>query len=305
MQTLGERYEAVFNMFPWKDEIFLALVVVIQRHYLASYGGAFAENFYALKRVKLDEKSGVLADLPNRAKLLSLLSLTLVPYLQTKLVSYREKVLASEEIPVDGQDAKLSPIHVWLKRALVKGVPLSFAAYETWCFGFKLFFMFNKTRYYSPSHWMQGVIIARLTGDDMRKQMVTEEAAALTRGLLGRIASRCISLLRTALIGSALVFKLVEWYYSPENSLQRETMKGQKIIPPAPPPPIVSARGIRLPRNPHLCPICHETRVNLAVSSSGVAFCYPCIHEYVQEHGECPVTRTPCDVSQIRRIFDA
>jgi len=179
------------------------------------------------------------------------------------------------------------------------------AAIELWSFCLKFLFIFDRTRHFCPSDWLLGVVIGRVTGEDMRAQMAREELAAKQRGFIMRAFGRFFGLLRTGLVASAILFKVVEWYYSPENQAQREAMEGPALLPPAPMPPTVLPGAASLLRDPRLCPLCHEPRKNPAISSSGVAFCFKCINKFATEHGQCPITGTPCAPDQIRRIFES
>lgn len=61
--------------------------------------------------------------------------------------------------------------------------------------------------------------------------------------------------------------------------------------------------GLPLPLDPTVCPLCSHTRVNPAVSPSGVAFCYRCLVTHVRDYGNCPVTLQGCREEQIRRLY--
>lgn len=76
------------------------------------------------------------------------------------------------------------------------------------------------------------------------------------------------------------------------------------VPPPRPAEP--SQRGIALPLDKKLCPICEDNRTNpAALSCSGFVFCYPCIHNYVTENSCCPITMLPANLEQIRKIFES
>ena len=95
-------------------------------------------------------------------------------------------------------------------------------------------------------------------------------------------------------------FKFAEWWYS-ENGTTQSTP-----IPPPPHPAEPSERGVSLPLDKKSCPLCVDTRTNpAALSCSGFVFCYPCIHNYVQENSRCPVTLLPATVEQIRKIYES
>mmetsp|Transcript_12465 Transcript_12465/g.23132 ORF Transcript_12465/g.23132 Transcript_12465/m.23132 type:complete len:359 (-) Transcript_12465:2039-3115(-) len=322
LRTIGERYEAAFHLFAWKDELYAAALLLVQRHYLATYDASFAENFYALKRVKIDPTTNAQRPLRPREKLVSLIALALVPYLRGKIFAWHEQATLQQQSqppsiqngsnerdddqvasPRTNSVPKESIVAVAIKNACIKGIPLSFAAVEGMNFLNKVMFLFNKTEHYSPSLWLQGVVLARITGEDMREQALRQELEDSRRGFLSKASSKVFGLLRTGLIASAIIFKVIEWYYSPENATQRETMRGPTLTPPPPLPPTIAPGGVRIPRNPQQCPICHEVRKNPAIASSGLTFCYECIHRFALEHGQCPVTAVPCAPTQIRRIF--
>lgn len=349
LRVLGEHYSALFPLFQYKDELFLALSLAVQRHFLASYEGSFAENFYALKRTRVvaalaQSAAGVGTGgatgrpLTGTEKLLSLVILTLLPYLRSKVEAAhhwqareldaldaaearvherqpeqqrqpRPQPQPHQERQVDYSDEgpdeppRPSQAELLVRRAFVHLWPLGLAAHEAWGLWLKVLFAFEREKYHSTATWLLGVSLERVTGDDMRAQAARDEAAAKGRSVLGRLLGRLAGLLRSALVASALLLKLFEWYWSPENQSQREQLAGPALIPPPPAPPKVRGTGVCLPRDPALCPICHEARKNAAISSSGLAYCFLCIHRFVSEHGQDPITLTPCQPAQIRRIF--
>lgn len=91
---------------------------------------------------------------------------------------------------------------------------------------------------------------------------------------------------------------------------------------PSPPVPLrPSSKGISLPTDKTLCPLCHQPRRNPAVCvseqnivllclfismrkvSSGYVFCYPCIFHFVEKESQCPVTMMPSSIHDIQRLF--
>jgi len=278
-----------------QDEFYTILVGVIQRHYLIASDGAFSENFYSLKRMKLN-RDGTLTGLTPQQRFLSWISLAFTPYAFTKLC----KLHASTD-----QGTPSSPVWKLIKVAFLKLFPMTIAAHDMWFFVLQLQFMFNRSRFYSPLLWWQGITLERITSDDMRKQMLTEQLNSHNQGLFSKATSKLFTMLRLSLIASALVFKIAEWYYSPENQSQREQIIGPSFVPAPPMAPIPHPNifGVHLPKDPSNCPLCGEKRKNPAASSSGVMYCYICIHNFISDHGQCPVTGMRCQTSEIRRIF--
>jgi peroxin-12 len=87
------------------------------------------------------------------------------------------------------------------------------------------------------------------------------------------------------------------------------------MIPPPPPrPPSTTtmtktdaplAGAVRPNKDYRLCPICHETRINPAASSSGFVFCFKCLVVHIRTYGpKCPVTGLACQESQIVRLYE-
>ena len=112
---------------------------------------------------------------------------------------------------------------------------------------------------------------------------------------------------RSALILAVFGFKLLEWWYL--SGEHRIGGGDRKSLPPPPPPPAAlpdAAEGVPLPKDPSVCALCLRKRTNPALAvCSGYVFCYPCLHSFVLEKGACPVTRLPCGIDGVRRLFQA
>ncbi|XP_032674424.1 peroxisome assembly protein 12 isoform X2 [Odontomachus brunneus] len=81
-----ERYRHVLQ---WEDEGYLLFNILLQRYYLRKYSASFSETFYGLKRIVVvnseTSQSELKEKLSRKQKILSLISLALLPYLKTKL----------------------------------------------------------------------------------------------------------------------------------------------------------------------------------------------------------------------------
>lgn len=259
-----------------KEEMFLVLMMAVERHYLGTCGASFAENFYGLRRARPDG-----SDLSPKAKLLSLLELTLVPYLR--------------QLSLGPSDYRKLSVYVW-------------SLYEVASLGFQTAYLFNHSKFANPLLWLQGVVLARLTAEDMKKlsEKAASEAVTWSSNKLRFVLQQSAMLLRYSVILSAVMFKLVEYYYSPQNRAAREAQDMRRFGPSAVPPPRPlppQLHAAHLLANPALCPICGESRTDPALSSSGYCFCFKCIHKYVEQHKSCPITGSPCELLEIRRIF--
>jgi hypothetical protein len=79
----------------------------------------------------------------------------------------------------------------------------------------QILFMFKRTHYYSPSLWLLGVSVVRQTSDDVKREAMDAANVANVAGRAGKLfgyLSRArellLTALRTALISSALIFKV-------------------------------------------------------------------------------------------------
>ncbi|KZS12034.1 Peroxisome assembly protein 12 [Daphnia magna] len=72
--------------FRWANEIQLVFDCLLQSYYLRNHGASFAENFYGLERVTKND-----CRLNGKAKLCSLISLSVLPYALLKLDEYFSK----------------------------------------------------------------------------------------------------------------------------------------------------------------------------------------------------------------------
>lgn len=77
---------------------------------------------------------------------------------------------------------------------------------------------------------------------------------------------------------------------------------GKPIVPLPPSPMSPHPEGVGLVEAGK-CPICRKQRTNSAALWTGYVFCYPCIRAYIEDYHKCPVTKEPCNLSDIRRIY--
>jgi peroxin-12 len=197
--------------------------------------------------------------------------------------------------------------------------PFLSSAHEAARFWYQLLYLLNKTPYFSPELHLLGLVVARVSGQDVsmaerRKEMRHNERLQWARRGRGgpifrlvreswvQVSSAAGTHTRSALILAVFGYKLLEWWYTSAE----QKLGGQEAPPPPPPPPAPkpSPQGVRLPNDPGICPLCRAKRVNPAmIATSGYVFCYPCAFKFVESEGFCPVTKIPARVSQIRRLY--
>jgi hypothetical protein len=116
--------------------------------------------------------------------------------------------------------------------------------------------------------------------------------------LLRRVATYAKWLVMLAIFS----FRFLEWWFSADN----KGLPARRLpVPPPPSPPLRAAAAPPRPASHRLCALCGAERVNPTACPSGFVFCFACVHPYVAEHARCPVTLQPCDVGQLRRIFES
>lgn len=203
-----------------------------------------------------------------------------------------------------------------LKAALVKIYPWIHATHEGLSFAYQLLYLLDATSFYTPALQIMGLQVCRASGQELMdaSSQISERrnreferlrgprlAQALQRVALKTIYNT-LDFAQTGLIASVFLFKMMEWWY--QSAEERVTAPTVYPAPPPPPAPKVAEKGIPLPKDRRVCPLCLKLRTNPAlVASSGFVFCYPCIFPYVSQYNRCPVTLIPAAVDQIRRLF--
>jgi len=276
--------EILHHLWRFCDEIYLVLESLLQLYFVINHGGSFSEHFYCLIR-RGPCRNGTLG---AREKLLSLLCLTVVPYLVVKM----------DRLYLHLQEENDAMRITWNSGKGPKslGKLLYFVIYpyiqSLWNgmkFIFRLRYLFGQTEYYSPLLWFAGVTLSR--------DLANEQSSPLSVDSLWR------RVVNSALPISVFALKLIEWWYSTERSAAVRMMTSLPI-PPPPPHTQPNEDGVRLPQNPQLCPLCVKRRVDpTVIATSGYVFCYSCIMGYLRMHKECPITCIPTSEQQLIRLY--
>jgi len=200
--------------------------------------------------------------------------------------------------------------HTWMERLFVKIYPWFHACYEGLSFYYQLRYLFEFSSHFSPWLHLLGQKIVRLSMEDLMKQG-SMKLPNLPQGAgfwekiwfnISRISSIIGRSLQFFVVLVIFLFRFFEWWYSPSNRMRTNIRR--LPIPPPPPPTKRANEGLELPADKTLCPICLRARETPACSPSGFVFCYRCIFNHIQNNGKCPVTLLPCQIGQIRKIFD-
>ena len=175
----------VLNSF---DEVYALVMLLVERHFLRTYGGSFTENFYSMKRARvLRVKGGEIpraqlgaADSVRAASRLAsadvwrnLAVLVGLPWLKRKLDEGYDVHAAHSNLLGPGYSNRerdgLPPgasmkqrLLFWYKWFLRTIYPSVNAAYYFSLLVFNMAYLFDSTKYHSPFLWLIGTRIRRL-----------------------------------------------------------------------------------------------------------------------------------------------
>ena len=252
-------------------------MLVVERHYLKTYGGGFTENFYGLKRERvLRIKGGEAPRAQMAAPALMRETLQLqsqdiwnnlaimvgLPYLKRKLdESYDIHVPQATILGPNYNRDALPPsstirqrMMYYYKWFLRKVYPSINAAYYFSILAFSLGYLFDNTKYSSPFLWLIGTRIRRLSEADYRAIALAgqppAQAASGTGARPGQGSSifnpvtfasitypRLLSSLKFLLPTSIFALKFLEWWHASDFARQLSKKAAEGLDLP---PPVIS-----------------------------------------------------------------
>lgn len=189
----------VLNSF---DELYALLSLLVERHYLNTYGGGFTENFYGLKRervlrvkggevprAQLGAPSEVRQTLRLRSRDVwkNLAVMVALPYLKRKVDESYDIHAASANVlgpafsdrdrwPRDGTvRQRIMWLYKWFLRKVYPSVN---AAYYFALLAFNLAYLFDGSKYHSPFLWLIGTRMRRMNEADHRAIALAAEPKA-------------------------------------------------------------------------------------------------------------------------------
>ncbi|KAI9222653.1 Pex12 amino terminal region-domain-containing protein [Blastocladiella britannica] len=318
----------LLRVLEYHDELFLGLMMIVQRHYLRVNKGSFAESFYGFKRAHTVKRNRS-TDLDAVSLRQSVLTLTVLPYLKEKLDHLFSELqmeqggglfddddddddesvvlgnrdgdqVVEEEEEVDGSArTRHWERKQWFRKQLRRWYPTFNLAYTGSHVLYQILYMFDLTPYYSPVLHLLGIEIKRTTMVDMR--MIERESQRPRKGALAQSMHVSLEFLKTVLPLSIFFYKFVDWFFSTDYAKQTATASVK--LPPPPPRIPPHKDGIGLPPSRATCPMCRRPIANPTALSTGYVFCYVCIHGEVEAKGQCPVTLRHVGPNDLRRIF--
>ncbi|KAJ2878311.1 ubiquitin-protein ligase peroxin 12 [Coemansia asiatica] len=195
----------LIRILNWHEEVYAAIMLVVERHYLRNYGGSFTEHFYGIKRVRMRQIGGSNA-LTRGDVWGSLVFLVGLPLVKSRLDQYYDRVsggdaarllgnvfsqqrnagvasqaqesgqqLEEEEVaaaraadPLAKARRKIAALRVATKRMFQQYYPHANCAYHLAAAFYYVAYMFDHTGYSSPWLHLLGLQIRRLSAADYR-----------------------------------------------------------------------------------------------------------------------------------------
>lgn len=259
----------ILNSF---DEVYALVMLLVERHFLRTYGGSFTENFYGLKRARvLRVKNGEIpraqlgaSDSVREAVQLksgdvwrNLAVLVGLPYLKRKLDESYDIHAAHSNILGPGYNRdrdRLRPgasikerLMFYYKWFLRKVYPSVNAAYYFTMLVFNMAYLFDGSKYHSPFLWLIGTRIRRLGEADYRAiELATQpskvgparpgEGGSIfsPRNMARSVYPRLLASLRILLPTSIFALKFLEWWHASDfaRQLSRKAAENIELPPP-------------------------------------------------------------------------
>ncbi|KAF3003593.1 hypothetical protein E8E13_006931 [Curvularia kusanoi] len=259
----------VLNSF---DEVYALVMLLVERHFLRTYGGSFTENFYSMKRARVlrvrggeipRAQLGAAESVREASRLTSgdiwknLAVLVGLPWLKRKLDEGYDVHAAHSNLlgPGYNRDRDGLPtgatikqrLMFWYKWFLRNIYPSVNAAYYFSLLVFNMAYLFDSTKYHSPFLWMIGTRIRRLgPADHAAIEALTAPKAVgparpgeggsifSPRNLARTVQPRLLSSLKILLPTSIFALKFLEWWHASDfaRQLSRKAAENIELPPP-------------------------------------------------------------------------
>ncbi|KAF2273503.1 peroxisome assembly protein 12 [Westerdykella ornata] len=259
----------ILNSF---DEVYALLMLLVERHFLKTYGGSFTENFYGLKRARVlrtkneeipRAQLGASDSVREAVQLKSadvwrnLAVLVGLPYIKRKLDESYDIHAAHANILGAGYNRDrdgLRPgasvkerLMFYYKWFLRKVYPSVNAAYYFSMLVFNMAYLFDGSKYHSPFLWLIGTRIRRLGEADHKAIEIATQPAKLgparpgeggsifsPRNMARSVYPRLLSSLRILLPTSIFALKFLEWWHASDFARQLSRRAAENIELPPP-----------------------------------------------------------------------
>ena len=251
----------ILNSF---DELYALLMLLVERHYLLTYGGGFTENFYGLKRERALAAGEIpRASITTPALVRETLKLTTgdvwrnlavmvgIPYLKRKLDESFD--INAPRALLGGNYTRMPANATWKQRFMhnyrwfLRNVyPSVNAAYYFSLLAFNIAYLFDNSKYHSPFLWLIGTRMRRLGEADYKAVAELGMPNGTTGGSNLGVTSifnprvmgpRLLSGMKILLPTSIFALKFLEWWHASDfaRQLSKKAAEGIEL-----PPPLVS-----------------------------------------------------------------
>lgn len=309
----------VLNSF---DEVYAFVMLLVERHFLRTYGGSFTENFYSMKRARvLRVRGGEIpraqlgasdsvrdaVRLSSRDVWKNLAVLVGLPWLKRKFDESYDVHAAHANLLGPGYNRERDGLQrgasikqrlmFWYKWFLRNIYPSVNAAYYFSLLVFNMAYLFDSTKYHSPFLWLIGTRIRRLGPADHAAIAALSQARKpgparpgetgslfSPRTLARSITPRLLSSLKILLPTSIFALKFLEWWHASDfaRQLSRKAAENMDL----PPPVLPSAPSTRKQENE---PIQNNPDPPIAASSLLPILTVP----LPADSALCPICSTP------------
>eukprot|EP00794_Sanderia_malayensis_P017470 gene17470-19217_t len=223
VRTLADRFpEKLSGILAYVDEIFYGFITLTERHFIWTKNASFAEFFYGLSRIDMSSLIGLNSsrEVGWKKKILSLLSLTLLPYILTKLekkyAEIKEELIVNEAQPIKRWKYLICKLYPYMHCIMEGGKLVTLV-----CYVLKLIDV------NSIPNALIGVTLAYSNANSIEKP--TKVAETQSHGTLLLLLSKCIGICTTlfsmsieyALPAVMFLLRFLEWWYSSDNNLQQ------------------------------------------------------------------------------------
>ncbi|CAD5229523.1 unnamed protein product [Bursaphelenchus okinawaensis] len=275
------------SLMKWFDEIYAVVMLTMENHSLKKYGASFSENFYSMKRV-FDQHNSLPTDSERRK---SLLFLVIVPYIESKLSAYKNKIEntdPNQRTPFMNMFFKIYPVF----QKILGIIGLIFV----------VLYGFGYVDVQNLPLLLLGARLHRLTPEEMES---FEKPVYNESGVLGRVTRVFLQIPSWTgrFFSYALFFKDVHEFVTNNDEDHKGFKYDIDFARPVHPTNLISPSELAQMETDK-CPLCHNRRQNDTVLSvSGYVFCFTCINSYVRLEKRCPITNLPASHEQLVRLY--
>jgi hypothetical protein len=318
--TMARKFSLVLRRFI--PELRCIAIYLFERYCLRLFSSTLAESLYGTKRMVLVEEnssesrsSRKLVPLKGKHATRLALALAIVPYLREKLNAL---VLSNDRSSCTQRQIRLRQAFLRIYNILAKAVDSGNLLCQ-WRF------LLGRSVSFDLTSFILGQIVRRVTqqdeiGTNIARSNVNVPASNATNIQVNSYAQKSILYLLCASFAFGWLTQIRSTWqeYRHLAALRRsqavgstrtsESAKGSipgfRALPPPPHELVSDLLGVSLDQDNRLCPLCRQSRVKPAASTSGHVFCHDCLVAFVKQHGVCPVTGVDCTESRIIRLYE-